>query len=652
MMLFKRLFLFIFLQLVVLTNYGQESSLSSQWKGFERIDFKFENNEAHLIVPKKAIAGNPWVWRARFPEYHSKIDSNLVAEGFHIAYINTNNRFGSPKAVQIWNSFYSFLIKKYQLQKKVAIHGHSRGGLFTYNWAKENPEKVACIYADAPVCDFKSWPAGFGTGNGSKNEWKLLKEEYGFKSDDEAKKYLNNPIDNLKKLADKKVPILHTVGLQDQIVPPSENSLKLVEKYIQLGGMATVIPCVQGNQKLKGHQYSIDNPQVVIDFIKYHSIQKRNLKSSNYHSVRNGISNSYIKFKREKTGKVAFLGGSITHMNGWRDSIKAYLITKFPETTFEFVDAGIPSMGTTPAAFRLQRDVISKGKIDLLFEEAAVNDAANQRTSKEQLKGMEGILRHLRRSNPEIDIVIMHFVDPDKMETYRSGRVPNVILNHNLVAEHYGISTINLAKETTERIDNGEFTWEGDFKNLHPSPFGQGVYANSIIEFLDNSYAKHLDADDKILSYELPPKLNEFSYEKGELIDISTVKSAKGWSINNSWNPNDEARTRPNYVNVPMLIGEKPGKTLKLNFEGNTIGIAIAAGKDAGIITYRIDKGDWETQNLFTKWSGQVHLPWYYTLASRLSNKKHTLEIKILENKDARSKGNACRIRYFYINKN
>ena len=28
-------------------------------------------------------------------------------------------------------------------------------------------------------------------------------------------------------------------------------------------------------------------------------------------------------------------------------------------------------MGTTPAAFRLERDVLSKGKIDLLFEEAA-----------------------------------------------------------------------------------------------------------------------------------------------------------------------------------------------------------------------------------------------------------------------------------------
>lgn len=129
------------------------------------------------------------------------------------------------------------------------------------------------------------------------------------------------------------------------------------------------------------------------------------------------------------------------------------------------------------------------------------------------------------------------------------------------------------------------------------------------------------------LSYELPKLLNRFSYGNGELIDISKVKLTKGWNINNSWNPNDKTKTRPNYVDAPMLIGYKSSKALKFKFEGNTVGIAIAAGKDAGVIEYRIDKGDWKTQNLFTKWSAQIHLPWYYTLA--LSNKPHILEIKI-----------------------
>jgi sialidase-1 len=114
--------------------------------------------------------------------------------------------------------------------------------------------------------------------------------------------------------------------------------------------------------------------------------------------------------------------------------------------------------------------------------------------------------------------------------------------------------------------------------------------------------------------------------------------------------PKDGTGTRSNYTNVPMLIGETPGSKLQFKFQGNVIGIAIAAGQDAGFIEYRIDNGGWIELNLFTQWSKHLHLPWYYTLASGLSEKEHKLEIRILDKKDDRSSGNACRIRYFYVN--
>jgi hypothetical protein len=89
--------------------------------------------------------------------------------------------------------------------------------------------------------------------------------------------------------------------------------------------------------------------------------------------VRGGLANSARVFTQTKTGRVALLGGSITENPGWRDSICAYLERPFPETRFEFIAAGIASTGSTPGAFRLVRDVLSKGKVDLLFEEAEVN---------------------------------------------------------------------------------------------------------------------------------------------------------------------------------------------------------------------------------------------------------------------------------------
>jgi sialidase-1 len=104
-----------------------------------------------------------------------------------------------------------------------------------------------------------------------------------------------------------------------------------------------------------------------------------------------------LVFEREKKGRVVFLGGSITAGGGWRDSLCADLQKRFPETQFEFINAGISSLGSTPGAFRFERDVLSKGRVDLIFIDAAVNDRVNGFGTVEQILGMEGIVRHAGR---------------------------------------------------------------------------------------------------------------------------------------------------------------------------------------------------------------------------------------------------------------
>lgn len=372
------------------------------------------------------------------------------------------------------------------------------------------------------------------------------------------------------------------------------------------------------------------------------------LKSSAYHQHRKGLKNSFTKFQTEKVGRVAFLGGSITYNPGWRDSVCNYLEETFPETEFDFVAAGIPSTGSTPGAFRFEKDILKNGKVDLLFEEAAVNDATNGRTTSEMIRGMEGIVRHAKLSNPKCDVVIMHFVDPDKMQDYRSGETPEVIQMHEKVAEHYNVSTINLAKEVTERIDAGEFTWEDDFKNLHPSPFGQGVYARSMIQFLGTEF--RMDSHTVNESTELPLPLDKFSYFKGKLIEPNPPKRIKGWDMEKNWSPENGANTRKGFVNVPMLVGEYPGKIIKFQFMGTAVGIAVAAGPDAGIIEYSVDDQPWEELDLFTTWSKNLYLPWFYTLESELRSGRHTLQIRLTDKKNPESKGNKCMIKYFYFN--
>ena len=621
----------------------------SKWHGFVRHDLSFDGRNVSVIVPNKPLSGNPWIWKAQFLDWHTDTDSILIAQGFHLVFINADNQYGSPKAMAIWNKFYNFITQKYSLQKKVALEGVSRGGLYVYNWAKQNPEKVSCIYAEAPVCDFKSWPAGFRKGMGSKSDWELLKKEYGFANDDEAQRYLNNPIDGLETLANAKVPVLHTVGLNDEIVPVEENTFPLINKYIRLGGIATVIPCTKGKHTLNGHHFDIETPQIVADFIKKNTVSSF-LSSSDFHRLRKGLPNCKISFSQNKQSRVAFLGGSITYNHGWRDSVSAYLTKCFNETTFDFVNAGIPSFGSVPNAFRLERDVILKGKIDLLFVEAAVNDQTNGTSSEEQIMAMEGIMRHVRKINPAVEVVFMHFVDPEKIAQYNRSEVPEVIVNHEKIASYYQSPSINLAKEVTERINNKEFTWENDFKNLHPSPFGQGIYAKSIIALLEKAFAGHIDADYKIINHSLPKKFNQFSYESGRFLDVSTAKIDKNWSIIEKWNPNDGTGTRSDFVDVPMLSSNIIGSKLHLKFKGNVIGVAVAAGQDAGIIEYRVDGKNWKKYDLFTQWSKSLHLPWFCTVENTLTDGEHTLEIRISAEKNIQSIGNACRIRYFYVN--
>ncbi len=394
--------------------------------------------------------------------------------------------------------------------------------------------------------------------------------------------------------------------------------------------------------------------QVVVFFVLFlcmsSMINAQKLDSKNYHAIRGSLNNSAVKFEKEKAGRVVFLGGSITYNNGWRDSVCSLIQQKFPETEFDFINAGIPSMGSTPGAFRFERDVLKNGKVDLLFVEAAVNDDTNKTENKEIIRGMEGIVRHAKMANPLCDIVMMHFVDPAKMEDYKKGKIPEVIQLHEKIAEHYSISTINLAKEVTERIGAGEFDWENDFKDLHPSPFGQNVYFQSIKQFLINSF-NSAKTDGKSVEQKIPTAIDEYSYSHGILVEPNPPKAIKGWEFVENWKPENSKGTRANYVNVPMLVGEYPGKIVKFQFKGNAVGIAVAAGPDAGIIEYSIDNSDWKKQDLFTTWSQNLYLPWYYTLDSGLKNRKHTLQIRLTDEKNPESAGNKCIIRYFYFNK-
>jgi hypothetical protein len=263
---------------------------------------------------------------------------------------------------------------------------------------------------------------------------------------------------------------------------------------------------------------------------------------------------------------------------------------------------------------------------------------------------MEGIVRHARLANPAMDIVLLHFVDPDKMAVIRRGSTPAVIESHERVADHYDVPSIDLAREVTERIHAGEFTWEKDFRDLHPTPFGHGVYSRSIRRMFDAAWKDSSPAGATAGPYPLPEPLDAKSYFRGRLVELSAAKIESGWKLDPKWHPADKAGTRAGFVDVPALVAEKPGETLRLNFEGTAVGTFGAAGPDAGTVEFSIDRGPAQTRNLFTLWSAGLHLPWAQVLAADLASGPHEMQLRVAPIADPKSKGHAVRIVHFLAN--
>ncbi len=238
----------------------------SDFHGYDMYTFEHHDQKCIVVTPKKVAEGKPWIWRARFWGHEPQADLALLENGFHVAYVDVARLFGSPKAVNRWNVFYKYLTEKHGFSKRPALEGMSRGGLIIYNWAAANPDKVSCIYADASVADIKSWPAGAGVGTGSPGAWKDCLEAYGF-TEEEALAYKKNPIDQLEPLARAGVPLLHVCGGMDTLVPVSENTAIIEERYKALGGDITVIM-----RKLFGHHpHSLKEPAPIVEFVLKHT---------------------------------------------------------------------------------------------------------------------------------------------------------------------------------------------------------------------------------------------------------------------------------------------------------------------------------------------------------------------------------------------
>jgi pimeloyl-ACP methyl ester carboxylesterase len=201
------------------------------------------------------------------------VDMELVRNGFHIGYVEVLDLLGSDAALDVMDLFYAHVRARWQLAPKMALEPCSRGGLAAYRYAARHPDRVACIYGDVPVMDFKSWPLKWPQDKPT--EWPKILSSYGFKNDAEAMSYQGNPIDQLAPIAKAKIPIRHVICLNDQVVPPEQNTLEAKRRLEALGSTIEVVS-VRESGEFWGHHFPYPDIHGSVRFIIKNSSPRKN----------------------------------------------------------------------------------------------------------------------------------------------------------------------------------------------------------------------------------------------------------------------------------------------------------------------------------------------------------------------------------------
>lgn len=504
----------------------------SEWNGFNRYHFTIADRPAYLVVPQKVAPGRPWVWRARFPNYHAEMDIALLQRGFHLAYIDVADLFGSPRALDAFDQNYEFLTTRVGLTSKVALEGVSRGGLFVYNWAARHPERVACIYADTPVLDFKSWPGGRGAGVGSSAAWKKCLAAYEL-DEDAALKYSNNPIDHAAILAHAKIPLLHVVSENDQVVPPAENTYVLKKRLEDYGHELEVISLPEGTDASRGHHFEHPDPDRVVAFIENHA----------------GMGLVDREALLENAKQIVFLGDSITYAGQYTDSFAAWLLTREYDVVPTVINVGLPSEtvsglsedghagGRFPRpdlAERLER-VLSLTKPDLVFACYGINCGIYQPFSESRFESYQRGINALRDQVSQVGASLVLITPP----TYDDARA-NREFSYNGVLDRYSQWLIELRNEgvlvvdlhgpmtgelMSRRKSEPEFTFQPDA--VHPNAEGHWLMARVLFGWFGDVKASSAKSPASWLaSTSLSPELLELVRRRQTILRDSYLSNA------------------------------------------------------------------------------------------------------------------------------
>ena len=325
--------------------------------------------------------------------------------------------------------------------------------------------------------------------------------------------------------------------------------------------------------------------------------------------AREGIGNVMAKIRAGQEVTVAYLGGSITAMNGWRNKTTEWLKATYPKASFKEVHAAIGGTGSDLGVFRLGRDVLAH-RPDLLFVEFATNDGGQ---APEQIwRSMEGIVRQTWRQDPLTDIVFTYTITTAFTNDYVSGMCNRSASAMEQLADHYGIPSINFGIRVAQLLKENKLLMDAKvietavpkdsperdkqirdliaadkrllFANdgVHPRDEGHELYKAAIIAGL--SQMKDRPAADH--KAKLAKAFVADNWEAAKMVPLNEKMLSGNWKALSA----EEGRQKSFGDRMGQLwMAEQPGSKLHFKFKGSVAKIYDLVGPDGGQVTITVD---------------------------------------------------------------
>ena len=306
--------------------------------------------------------------------------------------------------------------------------------------------------------------------------------------------------------------------------------------------------------------------------------------------VRGGIGNALLRLKEGQPLKVGYLGGSITAASGWRVQTLEWLRKEFPQSRFDEINAAIGGTGSDLGVFRVGWDVL-RHKPDLLFVEFAVNDGGAQ---PEQIwRAMEGIVRQTWADNSRTDICFVYTFRTGYEQDLANGKCPRAASAMELLADHYGIPSINVGLKVVELQGAGKLIYQSEQPTeagvirfsqdgVHPLTEGHQVYtdviASAIRQMADSKPEDHAS--------KMVKPFVEDHWQAARMIPVTASMLSGEWK-----------QLSPD-VGLGKVFGErmgtlweasKPGSRLTFDVRGSIVRVYDLLAPDGGQVTITVD---------------------------------------------------------------